>query len=64
MKMRDPMLSVLKAAGNAQDTPTNVYKQLVSNKYVLIPRDLMQVKNTQMRKRQAFRLTHDSLIKW
>ena len=60
--------SVLKAEGDAQDTPANAYKKLVSksdcasiHQPVLIPRDLKQVKNTQMRKRQAFRLTHDSL---
>ena len=60
--------SVLQAAGQVQDVPSNVYKKMVAeadcanyHQPVLVPRDTTQVKNVQARNRQLFRLTHDAL---
>ena len=59
--------SVLQAAGEVQDVPSNVYKKMVAeadcanyHQPVLVPRDTTQI-NVQARNRQLFRLTHDAL---
>ena len=57
--------SVINAAKKSEDSPSNVYRQLVSQpshlSAVLAPRNVKQIRNAQQSQRQAFRLSHDSV---